>query len=53
VYGTKEDESLCRSVDGTLVFRDARVGGHHFDGDYRAIADVILSRLNVPGTLTK
>ncbi len=53
VYGTKEDESLCRSVDSTLVFRDARVGGHHFDGDYRAIADLILQRLNAAGTPTK
>jgi type IV secretory pathway VirJ component len=48
VYGTKEDESLCRTVDSTLVFRDARAGGHHFDGDYRAIADLILARVNAP-----
>ena len=45
VYGTKEDESLCREVDPKLVHPVAKVGGHHFDGDYRALTDLILARI--------
>jgi len=45
VYGKKEDESLCREVDPTLVYPVAREGAHHFDGDYRALTDIILSRM--------
>ena len=44
VYGKDEDESLCRGIDATLVFPVERTGGHHFDGDYRAITDMILAR---------
>jgi type IV secretory pathway VirJ component len=47
VYGTKEDESLCREVDPTLVYRVAREGGHHFDGDYRSLTELILARAGV------
>jgi type IV secretory pathway VirJ component len=45
VYGTQEDESLCRNIDATLVYPVAKVGGHHFDGDYRALTDLILARM--------
>ena len=45
VYGRKEDESLCRSVDPALVHPVMREGGHHFDGDYRAITDLILAQI--------
>lgn len=45
VYGTKEDESLCREVDPTLVYRVAREGGHHFDGDYRSLTELLLARM--------
>ena len=45
VYGVKEDESLCRSVDSTLLYPVRREGAHHFDADYRAITDLILARL--------
>jgi type IV secretory pathway VirJ component len=45
VYGREEVESLCRSVDSTLVRRYAREGGHHFDRDYPAVARIILDRL--------
>jgi type IV secretory pathway VirJ component len=47
VYGRDEEESLCRAVDTTLVHPEARPGGHHFDGDYRAIASLILARLDL------
>lgn len=45
VYGRDEEESLCRSVDSTLVKRFDRSGGHHFDGNYAAIAQTILDHL--------
>lgn len=45
VYGTKEDESLCRNIDPSLVFPVGKVGGHHFDGDYKALTDLILARM--------
>lgn len=47
VFGQKEDESLCRSVDSSLVFPVGRSGAHHFDGDYRAITDLILARVGL------
>ena len=47
VYGRDEEESLCRTVDTTLVHPEVRPGKHHFDGDYRAIASLILARLDL------
>lgn len=46
VYGHDESESLCRSVDSTLVHPMMRPGKHHFDGDYRAIAAWLIERLD-------
>lgn len=45
VYGRDEEESLCRSVDSTLVKRFVRDGGHHFDRNYAALAQTILDQL--------
>ena len=45
VYGTGEDHSACRDADPTLLSRFPRNGDHHFDGDYDAIAGLILSML--------
>jgi type IV secretory pathway VirJ component len=40
-YGADEDETACRSVQGTAeVIRTT--GGHHFDGNYGALAQRIL-----------
>ena len=47
VYGRDEEESLCRKVDTTLVHPEVRPGKHHFDGDYEAIASLILARLEL------
>ena len=47
VYGRDEEESLCRNVDTTLVHPEVRPGKHHFDGDYHAIASLILARLEL------
>jgi type IV secretory pathway VirJ component len=42
VYGEEEEDSLCRAP----LFRGTELietkGGHHFDGDYRALAQRIL-----------
>ena len=44
VYGVEDRDSLCPLLPepATIV---ARPGGHHFDGNYRAIAEIILGRL--------
>jgi len=46
VYGLEEKESGCRDAPDSLVKRYARSGAHHFDGDYRALADIIIAALN-------
>lgn len=42
VYGADEEDTLCRTPElaGAEIIRTA--GGHHFDGDYRALAARIL-----------
>lgn len=40
VYGSGETESACRST-ASAVKRVERRGGHHLDGDYEAVADII------------
>jgi type IV secretory pathway VirJ component len=42
-YGTDEDDSLCPDLAGTGVELISRPGGHHFDGDYVALARTILA----------
>ena len=45
VYGQDEKESGCRDAPDSLVKRYARGGAHHFDGDYRALANIIIAAL--------
>ncbi|HEX2778017.1 MAG TPA: AcvB/VirJ family lysyl-phosphatidylglycerol hydrolase [Gemmatimonadaceae bacterium] len=45
VYGRDEGESGCRDADSTLVHRHATNGGHHFDGNFEAVADLVLAAL--------
>ncbi|HEX3159355.1 MAG TPA: AcvB/VirJ family lysyl-phosphatidylglycerol hydrolase [Gemmatimonadaceae bacterium] len=45
VYGTDEADSGCRDADPTLMAKAARRGGHHFDGDYEALARLVLDAL--------
>ena len=45
VYGTGEKASACRDADPALLTKVARPGDHHFDGDYRALGDLILGQL--------
>ena len=42
VYGEKEKDSLCRTLDPTLATIIREPGSHHFAGEYRGIADRIL-----------
>jgi type IV secretory pathway VirJ component len=45
VYGTREKDSLCRDAPLPRLVKVAREGGHHFDGDYPAIAREIVTAL--------
>jgi type IV secretory pathway VirJ component len=42
IYGAEEPDSLCPKLSEGLVTLDRRAGGHHFDGDYAALAKRIL-----------
>ncbi len=46
VYGAKEEDTACpavRALPGVEVIE--RPGGHHFDGNYKIIADAIVTRI--------
>ena len=45
VYGAEEKESGCRDAPDSLIRRISRSGAHHFDGDYVALAQIILDAL--------
>ena len=42
VYGEEEDDTLCTAPELAEAERIRIPGGHHFDGDYEALAHVIL-----------
>ncbi len=42
VYGLEEGDDICRTLSPGLVQPVALKGGHHFGGDYKTIADLIL-----------
>jgi type IV secretory pathway VirJ component len=43
VYGEKEKDTLCRKLSPEEATIVRKKGGHHFAGDYRAVADAILA----------
>jgi type IV secretory pathway VirJ component len=45
VYGKDESDSLCRKLHGANIRAVVLPGGHHFDGDYAAVAQAILAAL--------
>ena len=45
VYGEEEKESGCRDAPDSLIKHFARAGAHHFDGDYGALANIIMASL--------
>lgn len=47
-YGDKDNfPSLCPLLQGPNVFLEKRTGDHHFDGNYQAVADIILKYMAV------
>jgi type IV secretory pathway VirJ component len=42
IYGADEADSACKKLDKTLVKVVELPGGHHFGGDYQALASIIL-----------
>ncbi|HUQ35636.1 MAG TPA: AcvB/VirJ family lysyl-phosphatidylglycerol hydrolase [Aestuariivirga sp.] len=43
IYGADEADSACKKLDKTLVNVLELPGGHHFGGDYQALASIILN----------
>ena len=48
VYGTDETDSGCRDAPASLITKDARNGGHHFDKNTDALVAHVLSFLAKP-----
>ena len=42
LYGSDEGDSPCRQLGGPTVTVAALAGGHHFGGDYAALARLII-----------
>jgi type IV secretory pathway VirJ component len=45
-YGNEERDTLCKDLTPSLATIIPLKGGHHFDGDYQAIAETILQEAN-------
>jgi type IV secretory pathway VirJ component len=45
VYGTKEGDTLCPDLPAGLADVVEIKGGHHFDGDFRGLARLIMSHV--------
>ncbi|TMN19928.1 AcvB/VirJ family lysyl-phosphatidylglycerol hydrolase [Pseudoxanthomonas sp. X-1] len=43
VYGEGDDEQVCSKIPPGHLRVQALTGGHHFDGDYAHLADIILT----------
>jgi len=41
-YGTEEEDSLCQKLPAGLVRLVPMKDGHHFGGDYKTVAEIIL-----------
>jgi type IV secretory pathway VirJ component len=48
IHGESEADSLCPSLPSDLATSVARPGGHHFGGDYPALARRILEAVRRP-----
>jgi type IV secretory pathway VirJ component len=48
VYGAKEKDSLCPSLDPQVATSVREPGSHHFAGRYTDVADVILAHIAEP-----
>lgn len=47
VYGAEEEDTACREVNPQLARIVRLAGGHHFDGSYEQVADIILQAAGV------
>jgi type IV secretory pathway VirJ component len=45
LYGTREEDTICPQLDSTRVHVVKRIGDHHFDRNYPAIAQDILKAI--------
>ena len=45
LYGTREEDTICPQLDSTRVTVVKRIGDHHFDRNYPAIAQDILKAM--------
>ena len=45
IYGVDEKDSACRDAPPGLVKAVVRNGGHHFDDNFKALADIVLDAL--------
>jgi type IV secretory pathway VirJ component len=43
IYGAGESDSVCPELSGAGVAREEIGKGHHFSGEYAALADRILA----------
>jgi len=48
VYGRDEERSLCTELRADEATAESLPGSHHFNGEYAAVAALILEHLNVP-----
>ncbi len=48
VYGSAEPDSPCRGADPTLMQQIVRTGDHHFGGNYRELAQLLLAAVPPP-----
>lgn len=49
VYGSDERDSPCQAADPAVLTRVGTRGAHHFDGDYPALARLVLAGLPARG----
>ena len=45
IYGEDEEDSLCRTTKHDRMRSVQLPGGHHFDGDYRRLAQIIMDAI--------
>jgi type IV secretory pathway VirJ component len=52
VYGTKDDDTLCKEFRAPNVANVALPGDHHYEGDFKAVTKLILEHLHAPPRAT-
>lgn len=52
MHGDEEENSLCTELPATVARDVVMPGGHHFNGEYARLVDVILNRKSAPANKT-